>query len=61
MVVDHSDMAYPVCVGATVSRKTGEITFEWEDNYESCRRCGEIMMKLAELYERYQREPDEPV
>jgi hypothetical protein len=45
-------MQYPVPVCATVSRSTGEITVEIIDDFDACRRFGEILLRIGREYER---------
>ena len=45
------NMAHPVPICATVSRKTGEIRIEWADNHEGQIRFGKIMNQLNRIAE----------
>ena len=45
------NMAHPVPICATVSRKTGEIRIEWADSHEGQIRFGKIMNKLNRIVE----------
>ena len=49
--MDPKKMKYPVPICATVSRTTGEIKFQWEDNEDDFRKMGEIMLKIGTLME----------
>ena len=42
----------PVC--ATISRTTGEIRIDWQENADSFRRFGEIMLKIGRDYQAFQ-------
>ena len=47
------NMAHPVPICATVSRKTGEIRIEWADDRDTQIRFGKIMNRLSRIAERY--------
>lgn len=43
------NMTYPVPISATVDRETGEITFEWIDDFDSFVRMGQIMNDIGRM------------
>ena len=45
------NMAHPVPICATVSRKTGEVRIEWADDREGQIRFGKIMNRLNRIAE----------
>lgn len=45
------NMAHPVPICATVSRKTGEVRIEWADDMETQIRFGKIMNRLNRIAE----------
>lgn len=46
-------MEHPVPICATVSRKTGEITFEFIDDLETQIQFGRIMNRISRIAEAY--------
>lgn len=45
------NMAHPVPICATVSRRTGEVRIEWADDLETQIRFGKIMNRLNRIAE----------
>ena len=52
MEQQHKIIPVPVC--ATVSRRTGEITFEYSDDYMTVVRFGQLMNRLGRTQDAYE-------
>ena len=50
------NMAHPVPICATVSRRTGEVRIEWVDDRETQIRFGRIMNQISRMVENVENE-----
>ena len=50
------NMAHPVPICATVSRKTGEVRIEWADDLDTQIRFGKVMNRMSRIAEAWQDE-----